>query len=56
MHDQLHLSVTILAQGWHPVASTKALDLFHWEMRVVLYRRTAVVIKMASKVDLFVDC
>jgi hypothetical protein len=33
----------ILAQ-WrrHPVASTKALDLLHWVMHAVLYRRIAV--------------
>ena len=35
------------------MASTKALDLFHWEMRAVLYRCTAVAIKMAIKVGPF---
>jgi hypothetical protein len=43
------LSAAILAQWRHPVASTKALDLLHQAMRVILYRRTARAIKMASK-------
>ncbi len=40
----------IFAQWWHPVASSEALDLLHWEICVVLYRRTATAIKMASMV------
>jgi hypothetical protein len=35
------------------VASTKAQDLLHQAMRVVLYRRTAVAIEMPSKVGPF---
>jgi hypothetical protein len=50
MHDQLQLLATILSQWLRPVASTKALDLLHQVMRMVLYRRTAMAIKMASKV------
>jgi hypothetical protein len=49
MRDQLHLSAALLAQWQHPVAFTKALDLLHWAMHAVLYRRTATAIKMASK-------
>jgi hypothetical protein len=56
MHDRLHLSTIILARWWRPVASTKALDLLHWAMCVVWYRRTAAAIKTASKVGVFVDC
>ena len=34
MHDQLLLSAAILAGWWHLVASTKALYLLYWVMRV----------------------
>jgi hypothetical protein len=50
MRDLLQLLAAILAQWWHPVAFTKALDLLHWGMHTVLYRRTAAAIKMASKI------
>ncbi len=46
----------ILAQWWCAVASSKAMDLLHWEMCAVTYRRIAMVIKMASFVGVFVDC
>jgi hypothetical protein len=46
----------VLAQWLHPVASSEALDLLHWAMRTVLYHRTAMAIKTASFVPLFVDC
>ncbi len=46
----------ILAQWQCPVASSKALDLLHWAMRVVLYRRTAAAINMATFLGVFVDC
>ncbi len=46
----------ILAQWWRPVASSKALDLLHWAMCVVKYRRITMAIKMASFVGVFVDC
>jgi hypothetical protein len=52
-HDQMHLSAAILTQWRHPVASTKALDLFHQVMCSVLYRRTTAAIKMAIKVGPF---
>jgi hypothetical protein len=39
----------ILAQWWHPVVSSEALDLLHWVMRVA-YQRTTTAIEMASKV------
>jgi hypothetical protein len=38
------------------VASSKALDLLHWAMRAVLYRRTATAINMATILGVFVDC
>jgi hypothetical protein len=38
------------------VAPTKAQDLLHWAIQVVLYRCTAGAIKMASKLCVFVDC
>jgi hypothetical protein len=42
--------------GWHPVASSEALDLLYWAMCAVLYRRTTAAIKMASYLGVFVDC
>ncbi len=53
MHDQLHPLAAILAQWQCPVASIKALDLLHWAMHAVLYRRTTAAIKMGSKVGPF---
>jgi hypothetical protein len=49
----LHVLIAILAQWQHPVASTKALNLLYQAMCAVLYWRTAMAIKMASKVGLF---
>ncbi len=46
----------ILARWRHPVASSKALDLLHWAMHAVTYRRIAMAIKTASFVGVFVDC
>jgi hypothetical protein len=46
----------ILAQWRHPVASSKALDLLHWVMCAVLYRRTAAAMNMATFLGVFVDC
>jgi hypothetical protein len=46
----------ILAQWWHPVASSEAMDLLHWGMHAVRYQRIAMAIKMASFVGVFVDC
>ncbi len=37
----------ILAQWRHPVASSEALDLLHWAICAVTYRRIAMAIKMA---------
>jgi hypothetical protein len=53
MHDQLHLSAAILAQWWHPVAYSEALDLLHWAMQVVTYRCITMAIKIATKVGVF---
>ncbi len=38
------------------MASSKALDLLHQAMRVVLYRCTAAAINMATFLGVFVDC
>jgi hypothetical protein len=46
----------ILAQWRHPVAYSEALDLLHWAMHAVTYRRITMAIKTASKVGVFVDC
>ncbi len=50
------LSEQVLAQWWHPVASSEALDLLHRAMRAVSYRCIAMAIRMASKVGVFADC
>jgi hypothetical protein len=46
----------ILARWRRPVASSEALDLLHWAMRVVMYRRIAMAIKTAIFAGVFVDC
>jgi hypothetical protein len=46
----------ILAQWRRAVASSEALDLLHWAMRAVKYRRIAMVIKMATFLGVFIDC
>jgi hypothetical protein len=46
----------ILAQWQRPVASSEALDLLHWAMRMVTYRRIAMTIKKATFLGVFVDC
>jgi hypothetical protein len=46
----------ILARWRRPVASSEALNLFHWAMHAVMYRRIAMAIKMASFLGVFVDC
>ncbi len=50
------LSGIILAQWLSPVTSSEALDLLHWAMRAVMYRRIAMAIKIASFAGVFVDC
>jgi hypothetical protein len=55
-HVRFVLSDIILARWQRPVASSKALDLFHWAMCAVLYRRTAAAINMATFLGVFVDC
>ncbi len=52
----LLLSEQMLAQWWHPAASSEALDRLHRAMRVVLYRCIAMAIKMASNVGIFFHC
>jgi hypothetical protein len=55
-HVQFMLSDIIIARWRHPVASSEALDLLHWAMRVVMYRRIAMAIKTAPFLGVFVDC
>jgi hypothetical protein len=38
------------------MASSEALDLLHWAMHTVTYRRIAMAIKMAIFLSVFVDC
>jgi hypothetical protein len=45
----------ILAQWWHPVASSEALDLLHRAMHTVTYPRIAMAIKMAIIARVLVD-
>jgi hypothetical protein len=57
MRDQLQrLLATILAQWRRLVASNKALNLLHWAMCAVTYRRIAMAIKTASFLGVFADC
>jgi hypothetical protein len=46
----------ILTQWQHPVASIEAVDLLHWAMPAVTYRRIAMTIKMAIFARVFVNC
>ncbi len=55
-HVRFILLDIILAQWWCPVASSKALDLLHWAMHAVLYRRNSAAINMATFLGVFVDC
>ena len=52
-HVRLMILEQELTQWWCLGAFRKALDLLHWAMRVVWYRRIAMAIKMASKVGVF---
>jgi hypothetical protein len=47
-HVRFMLSNIILARWQHPVASSEALDLLHWAMRMVTQWRIAMAIKTAS--------
>jgi len=42
-----------LAQWRHPVASSEALDVLHWEIRPASYRRIRMAIKIASNLPAF---
>ncbi len=55
-HVRFMLLDIILAQWRHPVASSEALDLLHWAMHAVMYRRIAMAIKTAAFLGVFVDC
>ncbi len=56
MCDRLQQSAAILAQWWLLLASNKALNLLHWAMCTVTYRRVAMAIKTATFLGAFVDC
>jgi hypothetical protein len=56
MRDQLRLLAAIISRWQRLVASNKALNLLHWEMCAVMYRRIAMVIETASFLGVFVDC
>jgi hypothetical protein len=56
MRNRLQLLAAILAQRWRLVASNKALNLLHWVMCAVTYRRIAMAIETASFLGVFVDC
>ncbi len=55
-HVQFILSNIIFARWWHPVASSEALDLLHWAICAVTFRRIAIAIKTACFLGVFVDC
>jgi hypothetical protein len=55
-HVQFMLLDIILTQWRHPLASCKALDLLHWVMHAVSYRRNAMAIKTGTFLGVFVDC
>jgi hypothetical protein len=55
-HVRFILLDIILAQWRHPVASSEVLDLLHRAICAVTYRRTALAIKMACFLGVFVDC
>jgi hypothetical protein len=42
-----------LARWWHPVASSEALDLLHWAMRLASYRCIAMAIEIARDSSAF---
>jgi hypothetical protein len=54
-HVPFMLLDIILSRWWRPMASSEALNLLHWAICAVMYRRIAIANKMASKVGVFVD-
>jgi hypothetical protein len=50
------LSEQVLAQWWHPMVLSEALNHLYWAMLRVLYRCIAMAIKTASKVGVLFDC
>ncbi len=55
-HVPFMLSEQVLAQWWHPVASSEALDLLHLAMHAILYRCITMAIETANKVGVLFDC
>jgi hypothetical protein len=56
MRDQLSLLAAILARWWRLVAFKKSLNLLHQAMCVVMHRRIATAINLATFLESFVDC
>jgi hypothetical protein len=46
-------TVQALAQWWHPVASSEALDVCYWAIDHASYRRIHMAIKTGSNLPLF---
>ncbi len=55
-HVRFILSDIILSQWRRPVASSEALDLLHWAICAVTYRRITMAINTACFLGVFVDC
>ena len=45
----------VVAQWWHPVAPSEALDVLYWAMRPALYRHIRMAIKIASNLPSFLS-
>ncbi len=54
-HVRFMLLDIILGQWQCPVAFSEALDLLHWVMHAITYRRIAMAIKIAIFAGVFVD-
>ncbi len=55
-HVPFMLSERVLAQWWHPVTSSEALNHLYRAMHAVSYRCIAMAIETASKVGVLFDC
>ncbi len=53
-HVRFILLDIILARWRRPVASSKALDLFHWTMHAVLYQCITAAMNMATFLGVFI--
>jgi hypothetical protein len=55
-HVPFMLLEQVLAQWWHPVASSEATNHLFRAMRAVLHRCIAMATETASKVGVLFDC